>query len=407
MSSAATPVQPGPDPREAATPAGTPEPGPVARGLARAGLLRDLDRPQQVFAYLGPNWFAAVMGTGVVAVAADSLPYRMPGLRGVADMFWVLAAVLLAALLTGTAVHWGRHPATARGHIRHPVLAYYYGAPPMALVTVGTGALLAGRDLIGLRVAVDTDWVLWLAGAAMGLLTAVAASYLTLTRPEARDRVPFGGWLMPVVPPMVSASAGALLVPYAAPGVTRLVLLACCYAMFGLSLVASAFVISRIVRQVVAGGAGEPRMIPTLWIVLGPLGQSVTAANLLGSQARLVLPGTRADVLRVAGLVYGLPVGGFALLWAGAAAAITIATARRHLPFSLTWWSFTFPVGTCVTGAAELALHTGLVPLRVLAMVFFAALAVAWLTVASRTARDGLRGRLFLPADRPDANPAS
>ena len=35
----------------------------------------------------------------------------------------------------------------------------------------------------------------------------------------------FGGWLMPVVPPMVSASTGALLVPHAAAGQPRLTLL--------------------------------------------------------------------------------------------------------------------------------------------------------------------------------------
>jgi tellurite resistance protein TehA-like permease len=222
--------------------------------------------------------------------------------------------------------------------------------------------------------------------------------YLTLTRPEARQRAPFGGWLMPVVPPMVSASAGALLIPYTPEGAARLGLLACCYAMFGLSLLASVVVIGLIAAQLAAGQVGEPRMIPTLWIVLGPLGQSVTAANLLGSRAGLVLRGTNAELLRVLGLIYGLPVGGFALLWIGITAAITIATARRHLPFSLTWWSFTFPVGTCVTGAAELAADTGRVELRVLAMVLFAGLAVAWLTVASRTAREGLRGRLFQPA---------
>ena len=40
----------------------------------------------------------------------------------------------------------------------------------MALLTVGSGALLVGRDLIGLRLAVDLDWVLWTAGTVGGLV---------------------------------------------------------------------------------------------------------------------------------------------------------------------------------------------------------------------------------------------
>jgi hypothetical protein len=47
---------------------------PVRR---RHGLLGDLDRPGDVFARLGPNWFASVMGTGIVATAAADPPRRL------------------------------------------------------------------------------------------------------------------------------------------------------------------------------------------------------------------------------------------------------------------------------------------------------------------------------------------
>jgi len=56
-------------------------------------------------------------------------------------------------------------------------------------------------------------------------------------------------------------------------------------------------------------------MVPTLWIVLGWLGQSVTAANGLGGMAHLVLPAPYAEAFEAFRLVYGLPVFGFALLW--------------------------------------------------------------------------------------------
>jgi tellurite resistance protein TehA-like permease len=50
-------------------------------------------------------------------------------------------------------------------------------------------------------------------------------------------------------------------------------------------------------------------------------------------------------------------VWGFAALWAGQTIALTLRAGRHQLPFGLTWWSFTFPVGTCVTGTSGLALH--------------------------------------------------
>jgi tellurite resistance protein TehA-like permease len=79
------------------------------------------------------------------------------------------------------------------------------------------------------------------------------------------------------------------------------------------------------------------------------------------------------------------------------AAAITIRTARQHLPFSLAWWSFTFPVGTVVTGTAELALHTHAPLFTDIALALYALLVAAWPTAASGTARGTFTGRLLRP----------
>jgi C4-dicarboxylate transporter/malic acid transport protein len=365
--------------------------------LARIGLLSDLQHPRQVFEVLTPNWFASVMGTGIVAVAAARLPEQFPGLHAAAVGIWALAVLILVALIIGTVAHWVLYPANARRHAHDPVMAHFYGAVPMALLTVGAATLLVGADVVGQRAAVDVDWVLWFAGTIIGLVTAAAVPYLTFTRHLVKLDSAFGGWLMPIVPPMVSASTGALLLPYAPAGQARLDLLLCCYAMFGLSLLASMIVITLIWYRLALHKSGEARMVPTLWIVLGPLGQSITAANLLGFNAHLVVRATEADILKTFGVIYGVPVLGFALLWACLAAKITIRTARDHLPFSLTWWSFTFPVGTCVTGTTGLALATGSTMLRIAAAIFFAGLVGAWVVVALRTARGAVRGHLFLP----------
>ena len=40
-------------------------------------------------------------------------------------------------------------------------MVQFYGAPPMALLTVGAGALLLGLGLIGAHAAIIIDAVLW------------------------------------------------------------------------------------------------------------------------------------------------------------------------------------------------------------------------------------------------------
>ena len=349
----------------------------------------------EVLGNIGPNWFASVMGTGIVATAGATLPIHVVGLRGFAQVVWVFAAVLLAVLLVIVGGHWLSHPTVARTHARNPQMAHFYGAAPMALMTVGAGAVLVGRDLIGERIAVDLDWVLWTAGTLGGLFTAVSIPFLMFTQLHVEPDAAFGGWLMPVVPPMVTAASGALLIPYMAPGTGRQTMLYGCYALFGLSLVASLNIIAMIWSRLTHHGTSGTARVPTLWIVLGPLGQSITAAGLLGTTAALAVEHQVAQDMNGFAILYGVPVWGFAVLWIALATALTVRTLRGGMPFALTWWSLTFPVGTFVTGTAQLAAHTHLPAFKVAAALAYAGLLSTWLLVAVRTARGSLRGNLL------------
>ncbi len=347
---------------------------------------------------LGPNWYASIMGTGIVATAAALLPVTIPGIHAFAVVIWVLAAVLLVGLLCASAVKWTTDTAGARAHFEDPAMAQFWGAPPMALLTVGAGALLVGRSLIGLHAALIADGVLWSLGTVTGLASSVAIPYLMFTRHQLKQEMTLATWLMPIVPPMVSAATGAGLVVHLSAGQLQLTLLLACYSMFGLSLIASLIVISLVWARLAYHGPGPAQTVPTFWIVLGPLGQSITAVNLLGTQASHALRAPYAAALQALGVVYGAPVWGFAMLWLAIAAAITIRTARERLPFTLTWWSFTFPVGTLVTGTSELALHTQADLFKGAALAFYGLLLVAWLVAAVNTARGSINGRLFEPA---------
>jgi hypothetical protein len=298
----------------------------------RHGLLGDLDRPGDVFARLGPNWFASVMGTGIVATAAATLPVQWPGLRGFADAVWVLSAVWLIALAGAGVVLWTRHPLA-----------------------------LQGRGLIGAHAAITIDAVLWPLGTITGLASSLAVPYLMFTRWQAAPDAAFGGWLMPIVPPMVSAATGALLVPHLPAGQLRLTMLLACYAMFGLSLIASLTVVTQLWRRLVGYGAGTAAMVPTLWIVLGPLG--------LGLRRVAGRPGHRADGARGPPPTPVRPH------------LVVVHLPRRHLRHR--------HLRSCPAHRSRrLPLGRG-GPLS--------ALVATWAVVGVRTARGAWRGRLFLP----------
>ncbi|MFI6036587.1 TDT family transporter [Streptomyces sp. NPDC051315] len=348
--------------------------------------------------HLGPNWYATVMGTAAVATAGRALP--VPGLRPACTAVWALSLVLLAALLTARALHWRHHRDQARAHLLDPATVPFYGCLAMALVAVGGGALTAGRDWIGTGAAVALDAVLFTAGTAVALAGAVAVPYLMAVRHRVGPGQATPVWLLPLVAPMVSAAWGPLLVPHLPAGQPRETLLLACVALFGLSLLATLVMLPVVFGRLVAGGPLPLPLTPTLFLVLGPLGQSTTAVGTFAEIAPGVVPAPDSRGFAVLAVLYGVPVMGFALLWLCLATAHVVRARRRGMGFAMTWWAFTFPVGTCVTGAAALARHTGLVAYEVLAGGLYVVLVAAWTVAAAHTVR-GLVSGALLAAPRP------
>ncbi|WP_299572899.1 TDT family transporter [uncultured Williamsia sp.] len=367
----------------------------------RRRLLAALDDPRDVVAHITPNWFASVMGTGIVATAAATLPVQVPGLHAFAIGVWLVASTALVALTVAFAAHWVMFGSNARDHAAHPVMSQFYGAPPMAMLTVGAGAITLGPSVVGAGPAVWIDAVLWTAGTVTGLATSVWIPFRMITAHDHDTAVAVPAWLMPIVPPMVSASTGALLLDHVPAGQPRLALIAACYAMFGLSLFLGMITMTMIWSRLVHGGMPALQAAPTVWITLGMIGQSITATNLLGTHASSVFVGKQAVVatgLHVFGIAYGFAMGGFGVLMFALATMLTVHAARRGLRFSLTWWSFTFPVGTCVTGATALGTAVGISVVHALAVALYVVLLGAWVTVAGHTLRGTVSGSVFAAA---------
>lgn len=206
--------------------------------------------------------------------------------------------------------------------------------------------------------------------------------------------------LLPLVAPMVSAALGPLLVPHLPPGQARQTLLVGCLALFGVSLPATLLVLPAVCGRLVTAGPLPLALTPSLFLVLGPLGQSTTAVGNLADAAPGAVAAPYAHAFTPFAVLYGVPVLGFALLWLALAAALVVRARRRGMGFSMAWWAFTFPVGTCQTGATGLARHTGLIALDVLAVALYALLLTAWATAAVGTVRGLVSGGL-LAAPRP------
>ena len=344
---------------------------------------------------MGPNWFASVMGTGIIANAAIGLPIFGRYLKTFATTVWLIAFVLLIVMSLFKLYQTIKKPHILKRQFNDPVMSQFFGAPPMAFITIAGGTLLFGPELFGQTLSLSIAWPLFWIGTIGGLLTAIIIPYRLFTHTEVHDDAAFGGWLMPIVPPMVSAAIGSMFLPHIVDINLQQTMLYGLYACFGISIMTSFVIITLIWSRLAHSGTSGSARVPTLWIVLGPLGQSITAAGSLGTAALLIVEQPISTGMNVMAILFGIPVWGFAMFWFCVASLLTLRALNRKMPFALTWWAFTFPVGTCVTGTTQLAIHTGLPAFQWAAIMLFAFLIFTWIIAALGTFKGIKTGKVL------------
>jgi C4-dicarboxylate transporter/malic acid transport protein len=332
------------------------------------------------------------MGTGILAICLTISPIRVPFAQPVGLMLWAADAMLFAVLVGLWVAAALRVPGSLLTGLRDPAKAQLWGAPPMAAFTIAVGFLRIGEAVLPAHLCVTVAQVLWIAGVAGSLFSAFLVPYLMFTEHELSTDKALGSWLLPIVPPIVASVPAALLSPTWPPAF-RGDLLAFAYALLGTGISLAAIVIVIFYSRLLFHKVPEGALVPTLWIVVGPLGQSIAGMSALGAAAQSVWP-AYGHGLALAGLFYSVLVWGFAMYWLAMALAVTLRAVRKALPFSLGWWAFTFPVGVLTAGTDALYVQTRAHVFGIASLLLLALLAAMWLLVAAKTLRGALAARV-------------
>jgi len=240
----------------------------------------------------------------------------------------------------------------------------------------------------------------WLIGVAGVTALAIYVSF-TLMRQEgpAPNFINFSWLLTPVaaiVIPLLGNPLTAMLLGRHSPwaGTVHLVNLAFYGMGLMLFVLMAAFVIGRLLQHAMPGAESAP----TFWISLGPIG--VGTLGLMGlaqtSQSLHLLASVGSlDVLAIA-------LWGFGFWALGIAIAVTLHHARRGgIPFSLSFWAFTFPLAAYALSTMRIAQYLQAPGLVWYAGLLSVLLIVLWIIAAIGTLIGLFSGRLLAPPAKP------
>ncbi|PYY69718.1 C4-dicarboxylate ABC transporter [Pseudomonas jessenii] len=358
-----------------------------------------LQHPREVIRQFTPNWFAATMGTGVLALALAQLPVAMPALHAFAEALWLFNIALFLLFTALYAARWLLFFDEARRIFGHSTVSMFFGTIPMGLATIINGFLVFGLPRWGDGMIHIAEMLWWL-DVAMSLACGVLIPYMMFTRQEHSIDQMTAVWLLPVVAAEVAAASGGLLAPHLADAHSQLVVLVTSYVLWAFSLPVAFSILTILLLRMALHKLPHENMAASSWLALGPIGTGALGMLVLGGDAPLIfaangMPGV-GEIAAGLGLVAGITLWGFGLWWMLMALLITGRYLRAGIPFNLGWWGFTFPLGVYSLATLKLASTLSLTFFSVFGCVLVALLAVMWLIVGKRTVLGAWRGELFV-----------
>ena len=361
--------------------------------------LASLQSPREIVRQFTPNWFAATMGTGILALALNQLPVPIPGVKIVAEALWVFNIGLFALFTVLYAARWIFFFDGARRIFGHSVVSMFFGCIPMGLATIINGLMAFGLARWGEGV-VPVAEALWWIDVALAVACGIGIPFMMFTRQEHAIDQMTAVWLLPVVAAEVAAVTGGLIAPHLAAPDAALSVLVVSYGLWALSVPLAMSILVILVLRMAIHKLPHAGMAASSWLSLGPIGTGALGMLVLGQAAPAIFTaaglGQYGDAARGIGLIGGLLLWAYGLWWAAMAVLITLRYLRQGLPFNLGWWGYTFPLGVFSVATLKLGTLLPIPAFNLFGMALVAALLVLWLIVGARTVRGAWRGDLFV-----------
>ena len=361
--------------------------------------LAALSNPREAIRQFTPNWFAATMGTGILALALGQLPFVAQGPKALGEALWFFNIVLFCLFTLMYASRWVLFFDEAKQIFGHSTVSMFFGTIPMGLATIINGFLLYGLPRWGGGVVALAD-VLWWIDVTMALACGVLIPYMMFTRQQHSIDQMTAVWLLPVVAAEVAAASGGLLAPHLADASAQFTMLITSYVLWAYSVPVALSILVILLLRMALHKLPHESMAASSWLSLGPIGTGALGMLLLGNDAPAIFAAhgmaSIGGVAEGIGLIGGVLFWGLGLWWMVLALLITGRYFREGIPFNLGWWGFTFPLGVYAVTTLKLGSMLHLTFFSFFGVVLVLMLTVMWMIVAAKTLAGAYRGNLFV-----------
>lgn len=344
-------------------------------------MLKEINDKQDIIKNFMPSWFASVMGTGILAMTSLFYSTYIPVLKDVAQYLVYFNISLFVVLLIPWILRWILFPEDATADLNHPVLANFYATIAIAMLVLAANFIVVLNNIL-------VGQVFWFAGTFATIFFAVIVQYkMFQSEKPTLDHIN-PAWFIPPVGLIVIPIAGGLLINEFSGTMQEFVIFLN-YFGWGAGFFIYLALLAICMYRFILHKPLPNTIVPTLWITLGPIGAGIVSLIAL-------IQNTAFITIKEPFLVFCLLFWGFGIWWLFLAISITLNYKKRdQLPYALSWWAFTFPLGAYVAATYKIALIFDLELINYIGFALYFLLLFFWIITLIKTSKNTYHGNVF------------
>ncbi|KAJ5692770.1 Tetratricopeptide-like helical [Penicillium macrosclerotiorum] len=304
------------------------------------------------------RWFAVTMGTGIVAVLMNSVPFHTPVLYYLSIVFFLLNVVIFFLAFVTSVLRYTLYPEIWRVMIQDPTNSLFLATLPMGFATLIEMWVFICVPRWGTW-ATSVAWALWMVDVVAAASVTMSLSFILISQRyiTSLDRIT-ALQLLPIAATIVAAGTGAEVAHILQNKQHAMGTLLVSFVLWGMGTPLAIFVLVIYYQRLAVHKLPPREAIVSCFLPLGPLGFGGFGIIYIGKVARELLQNSNVldpiagSMAYVLGVFISLLMWSFGLIWLVFALATILYSSP--FPFNMGWWGFTFPLGVYAANTMEL-----------------------------------------------------
>ena len=344
-------------------------------------MLEDIECKCQIVKNFTPSWFASVMGTGILAMTSLFYSKYLPVLKNLAYILFYFNILLFSVLLVPWILRWIFFKKEAINDLEHPILSNFYATIAIAMLVLAADFIVIGKNM-------EIGEVFWFIGTLFTIFFGILTPYLMFKGEHVRLEHINPAWFIPPVGLIVIPIAGSLIIPHLS-GTLQEFIIFLNYFGWGAGFFIYLSLLAVCMYRFILHHPLPNTLAPTIWINLGPIGAGTVALiNLIKNSSFITMPEPF--------FTFGFLFWGFGIWWFMMAVILTLHYIKKlELPYAMSWWAFTFPLGAYVAATHSVSTIFSIDLIDFIGFGLYWLLMFFWIVTLVKTSINVYHGTLF------------